>query len=372
MDTIKKLVKKVTSPSTHVRTSKKSQPDLDRTQLDHTQLPESDGTFVKNFQEHPQSIVLTSSITPVLEKLHPDGRYCIGQDSGIYWKLTEPPEKGAEAPDWFYVPNVPPLLKGKYRRSYVMWKELVPPLLAIEFVFGNGSEERDDSPPPEDPNEIDPKTGEKKKAGKFWVYEQAVKIPFYAIYEESKAAVEVYHLVNGRYQLIKPNDRGHYPIPPMGIELGIQYDQEEPPVPWLRFWDADGNLLLTGGERADVEKEARLHAELAQRQAELAQQQAELIANQERSIAEQERLAKQNAEAAGRILQGIAEQANLDKQQAEAIAERERLAKLNAEAIAEQANLEKQQAELAQQQAEQKAQRFAERLRALGLDPDEM
>ena len=43
---------------------------------DHKQLPESDGTFVKNFQEHPQSIVLTSSIAPILEKLHPDGRYC--------------------------------------------------------------------------------------------------------------------------------------------------------------------------------------------------------------------------------------------------------------------------------------------------------
>ena len=27
---------------------------------DHKQLPDSDGTFVKNFQEHPQSIVLTS------------------------------------------------------------------------------------------------------------------------------------------------------------------------------------------------------------------------------------------------------------------------------------------------------------------------
>ena len=53
---------------------------------DHTQLPESDGTFVKNFQEHPQSIILTSSIQPVLQKLHPDGQYCIGQDSGIYWK----------------------------------------------------------------------------------------------------------------------------------------------------------------------------------------------------------------------------------------------------------------------------------------------
>lgn len=33
---------------------------------DHTQLPESDGTFVKNFQEHPQSIILTGSIGDLL------------------------------------------------------------------------------------------------------------------------------------------------------------------------------------------------------------------------------------------------------------------------------------------------------------------
>ena len=71
---------------------------------DHTQLPESDGTFVENFQEHPQSIILTESISPMLEKLHPDGQYIIGQDCGIYWQETEPPEKGAKAPDWFYVP----------------------------------------------------------------------------------------------------------------------------------------------------------------------------------------------------------------------------------------------------------------------------
>lgn len=35
---------------------------------DHTQLPDSDGTFVKNFQEHPQSILLTDSIEPHLQK----------------------------------------------------------------------------------------------------------------------------------------------------------------------------------------------------------------------------------------------------------------------------------------------------------------
>jgi Uma2 family endonuclease len=214
---------------------------------DHTQLPESDGTFVKNFQEHPQSILLTSSIRPVLEQLHPDGRYCIGQDSGIYWRSIDPPDRGAEAPDWFYVPNVAPLLDGKYRRSYVMWKEIVAPLIAIEFVSGDGSEERDSTSPFLNPE---------AKAGKFWVYEQAIRIPFYAIYEVQKASVEVYELVAQRYQLLTPNDRGHYPISSLGVELGIwQGKVDNQTLPWLRWWDSNGGLLLTGEERADVEKQ---------------------------------------------------------------------------------------------------------------------
>jgi len=48
---------------------------------DHTQLPESDGTFVKNFYNHPQSILLTDSIGPILQKIHPDGQYAIGHSS---------------------------------------------------------------------------------------------------------------------------------------------------------------------------------------------------------------------------------------------------------------------------------------------------
>lgn len=74
--------------------------------------------FVKNFQEYPQSIILTDSLKPVLERRHPDGQYCncIGQDSGIYSRETDPLEKGAEAPDWFYVPNVLPNRDGVIRR----------------------------------------------------------------------------------------------------------------------------------------------------------------------------------------------------------------------------------------------------------------
>jgi Uma2 family endonuclease len=276
---------------------------------DHTQLPDSDGTFVKNFQEHPQSIVLTSSIAPVLEKLHPDGRYCIGQDSGIYWRMMEPPEKGAEAPDWFYVPNVSPLLDGEYRRSYVLWKEFVAPLIAIEFVSGNGSEERDATPP-----------SETEKAGKFWVYEQAIRIPFYVIFDGWQDNVEVYQLLNGRYTNMQPNDRGHYPIAPMGVEIGLQ---QESTTTWLRWWDESGNLLLTGDERAIAEKQARLDAEA--------------IADQQRLIADQQRL--------------IADQASLAQQQAEAIAEQERQEKL----------LERQQKE-----------KLASYLKSLGINPDEI
>jgi hypothetical protein len=55
---------------------------------------------VKNFQEHPQSILFTDSIRPVLQQLHPTEDYCIGQDSGIYWRIMDPPERSAEAPDW--------------------------------------------------------------------------------------------------------------------------------------------------------------------------------------------------------------------------------------------------------------------------------
>jgi hypothetical protein len=161
---------------------------------DHTQLPESDGSFVfakRLPQEHPQSLLLSSSIAPTLDALHPDARYTIGQDCGIYWRLTEPPERGAEAPDWFY-----------------------------------------------------------------------------AIYEVEEASVEVYQLIGDHYQQCVPNDRGHYPIPSLGVELGIwQGRYMHQSLPWLRWWDAEGNLLLAGDERA--QKEAARSEKLAAKLREL-------------------------------------------------------------------------------------------------------
>jgi len=51
-------------------------------------------------------------------------------------------------------------------------------------------------------------------------------------------------------------------------------------LPWLRWWDEQGNLLLTGEEQAELERQEK---ELAQQQAEQERQRAE----QERQRAEQ-------------------------------------------------------------------------------------
>lgn len=202
---------------------------------DHTQLPETDGSIVENFQELPQNMLLTDSLSPVLATVYPDGQYAIGHDSGIYWRVTTPPLDGCKAPDWFLVPGVPPMLDGRVRRSYVMWQEIETPLLLIEFVSGDGSEERDQTP----------------FTGKFWVYERGVRAPYYAIYEVEHASVEVWELKGRRYRRMQPNERGHFPIEELGVELGIwQGPYRNMELPWLRWWDANGNLLPTSEERA--------------------------------------------------------------------------------------------------------------------------
>jgi hypothetical protein len=81
---------------------------------------------------------------------------------------------------------------------------------------------------------------------------------------------------------MEANERNHYPIEPLAVELGIwqgQYQNME--FPWLRWWDARGNLLLTAEERLEQEQQEK---ELAQQQAEQERQRAERLAAQLRAL----------------------------------------------------------------------------------------
>jgi Uma2 family endonuclease len=219
----------------------------------HMELPDENDEIVENFRETPQNSLLDQAIWPTLERLHPDRHFAIGHDCGIYWKLTKPLEKGAVCPDWFYVPGVPPDLDGHYRRSYVLWKEHVKPAVLIEYSSEDGTKERDRTP----------------FEGKFWIYERAIQGAYYAIFVVETGELEVHKLLRGKYRRLAPNQRGHFQIEPLGVNLGVWrglfYNET---APWLRWYDDDGNLLPLSDERA----------ELAQRNAE-----------QERRIAEQER-----------------------------------------------------------------------------------
>ena len=212
---------------------------------DHTELPDSDGSIVNNFNESPQTRLLTEAIEPVLKALHPAGQYAIGQDCGIYFRPIDPPLEGCKAPDWFYVPDVPPMAPGGVmRRSYVMWQEIVAPRLIIEYVSGDGTEERDRTP----------------LKGKFWIYERAIRAPYYAIHDPTTGVLETYELVGGEYERMKPNDRGHFAIPPLRVELGTWVGQVgNISGTWVRFFDEIGRLLPADFERAD-QAEARAAA----------------------------------------------------------------------------------------------------------------
>jgi Uma2 family endonuclease len=223
---------------------------------DHLALPCTDGSIVNNSQEHPQSEMLNDTLFPVLEKLFPGPRFAVGCDAGIYWKWTQPPLAGCKAPDWFLVPNVPPMLDGQMRRSYVMWREGVRPLLLIEYVSGDGSEEHDRTP----------------ETGKFWVYEQAIAAAYYVIFDAAKETIEVYRLDGGKYQPVAANAAGRFPIPPLGIELGLWHGiYRALTMPWVRPWDsATGQMLPLSAERIEATEQALAETKKQLNTAELA------------------------------------------------------------------------------------------------------
>lgn len=140
------------------------------------------------------------------------------------------------------------------------------PPLVIEYVSGDGSEERDRTP----------------SHGKFWVYEKAIKAPHYLIWSPNEERIEAFELKGTRYAPMAANTLGRFHVPPLGVDFGI-WDGEYLgyPGPWLRAWSEDGRLLLSGDEgqseergRAEAEK-TRANTELKRANAEKLRAEAE-------------------------------------------------------------------------------------------------
>ncbi|MBW4631913.1 MAG: Uma2 family endonuclease [Iphinoe sp. HA4291-MV1] len=158
-----------------------------------------------------------------------------------------------KAPDWGFIPSIK-VSRSEVKRSYTPQLQGDFPLIVMEFLSDTEGGEYSSKPtyPP----------------GKWFYYEQVLKVPNYAILEPETGVLEVYQLDNsGRYQLQTPDENNRYWIAKMNLFLGIwQGSRENRTGYWLRWWDETGELLLWGWELAAKERQraerlaAQLHA----------------------------------------------------------------------------------------------------------------
>lgn len=142
--------------------------------------------------------------------------------------------------------------REEVKRSYTPQLQGDFPVIVMEFISDTEGGEYSSKPtyPP----------------GKWFYYEQVLKVPNYVIFEPETGVLEVYQLDNSeQYQLQVSDKNNRYLIAEMNLFLGIwQGSRENLTGYWLRWWDERGELLLWGSELAAKERQRaeRLAAQL--------------------------------------------------------------------------------------------------------------
>jgi Putative restriction endonuclease len=165
-----------------------------------------------------------------------------------------------KAPDWVYLPAVQPFPEGETLRSYTPCNEGDCPSIVMEFISATDGGEYSFNP--------------HYPYGKWYFYEQILKVPTYAIFHPQLRVLEVYHLVDGKYELAAPDQNQLFWIESLGLFLGAWIGKKaEYDGCWLRWWDRSGNLLLWGSELlAQERQQVEQERERAEQQRERAEQ----------------------------------------------------------------------------------------------------
>jgi Uma2 family endonuclease len=174
-----------------------------------------------------------------------------------------------KAPDWVYIPVVHPLSEGEVRRSYTPHAEGEPPAIVMEFISATEGGEYSINP--------------HYPYGKWYFYEQILKVPVYVIFHPQTGTLDVYHLTDGKYQQQSPDEQGRFYLATLNLFLGVWRGKKAEMVTfWLRWWDESGNLLLWGSELLEQERQRaeqeRQRAEQERQRAEQAEEKAAKLA----------------------------------------------------------------------------------------------
>ncbi|GBF86590.1 hypothetical protein AsFPU3_3661 [Aphanothece sacrum FPU3] len=161
-----------------------------------------------------------------------------GTDLNLYYDPRYP--QWYKRPDWFAVLGVSHLYEQRdLRLSYVIWQEGVNPFIIVELL-SPGTEEEDLGQTLRDVN---------KPPTKWQVYEQILRIPYYIVFNRYTDELQIFGLVTNRYQPLILN-QGQLWIEEIQLGIGLwrgNYQGIE--RNWLRWYDSQGNWILTPEER---------------------------------------------------------------------------------------------------------------------------
>jgi Uma2 family endonuclease len=225
---------------------------LDSAPIDGIEWPQgdlwSDEPPLETYQ-HLQQMMLLLKCLDWLWKDRSD--YFSAGNLTIYYSARQLKSEEFRGPDFFVV-----LGTQKYpRKSWTVWEENGQyPNLIIELLSDS--------------------TAKTDRDLKKQIYQNSFRTPDYFWFDPHSYEFKGFHLVDGQYQELQPNEQGHLWSEQLGLYLGV-YAQT------LRFFAANGHLVPTPEESAEC---AQREAENAQREVETERHRNEKLLAKLRSL----------------------------------------------------------------------------------------
>jgi Uma2 family endonuclease len=236
-------------------------------------LPDSDGVPLET-PWHSAAIALLKQVLAYHWRERTD--FFVGGNMFVYYNIERLLNQDFRGPDFFYVSNVD---RQRLREKWVVWIEGKFPNLIIEL--------------------LSPSTAEVDRTTKKELYEKTFQTPEYFCYDPD-GQLEGWRLGERGYEAIQADERGWMWSGQLGMWLGRWSGEFQGiDATWLRFYDAQGQLIPLAEEaertRADAE---RTRADAERTRADAAEQE---VARLRAMLAELEKKQREQAPSAAAL-----------------------------------------------------------------------
>lgn len=222
--------------------------------------PAEDGAIVHDGRHTVAAHILSDSLRRWLEEKGRDAY--IGIDNGIYYQFGDPQK--VVGPDFFVILDAH---EDSERDCWRVWNEDGKlPQVIMEFVSK--------------------RSGKKDRVINFAIYQDALQTPNYFIWDNRRRRFDGFHLRDGKYVPLEPDSQGRFWCEALRLYVGIQDG-------WIRWFEPDGQMLLTGQEIANQQTE---EARLAKDRADQAEHRADQAGNRALEAEQQLEAERQRAD----------------------------------------------------------------------------